>query len=169
MMAAMVAAVAGTLGIILGRFWDVRSETTRWRRDQMTASYQSLAEAFRRTAEAIRTVALADPADPAFTELVGRVRNDSSWDDAHVAVLLHGSPEVVQAAVAMDLAVTELFCHAQDCLHRVEDWYRIRAPEVLALERFIDAARSELDLKPVPVKFLAPARQVPAPDPDQLP
>lgn len=38
MTAAIVAAVAATLGIILGRFWDKRSETARWRRDQMVAS-----------------------------------------------------------------------------------------------------------------------------------
>ncbi len=135
----------------------------------MVASHQHLAQVFRRTVEGIRAVALADPADPMFPELVARVREDSSWDDAHAAVLLHGAPEVVQAAVAMDLAITELFYDAQDRFHRVEDWYRIRIPAGQAFERFIDAARDELDLKPVRVKFLAPARQVPAPAPAQLP
>ncbi|MFI9508397.1 hypothetical protein [Nocardia sp. NPDC052566] len=135
MTAAIVAAIAATLGIILGRFWDARSETTRWRRDQTAASHQRLAEAFRPTVEGIRTVALADPADPVFSELVARVRDDSSWDDAHVAVLLHGSPRVIQAAAALDHAVTELFYRAQDRLHRVEDWYRIRGPAGQALEK----------------------------------
>lgn len=169
MTAAIVAAVAATLGIILGRFWDARSEATRWKRDQMTTSYQHLGEAFRRTVEAIRTVALSDPADPASPELVASVRNDSSWDDAHLVVLLHGTPTVVQAAVAMDLAITELFYTAQDHHHRVEDWYRIRIPAGRALENFIDRVRAELDLKPIPVKYRTPARQVPAPDHEQLP
>ncbi|WP_147403976.1 hypothetical protein [Nocardia panacis] len=36
-------------------------------------------------------------------------------------------------------------------------------------ERFIDAARDELELKPIPVKYLVPARQVPALAPEQIP
>ncbi|WP_433203320.1 hypothetical protein ACQP1G_13865 [Nocardia sp. CA-107356] len=92
----------------------------------MTASYQRFADVFRKTQEGIRTVALADPASELFPELVERVRNDSSWDDAYTAVWLHGSPAVVQAATALDLAITELFYDAQDRKHRVEDWYRIR-------------------------------------------
>ncbi|MCU1645422.1 MAG: hypothetical protein JWN03_5697 [Nocardia sp.] len=163
MTAAMVAAVAATLGIVVGRFWDVRSESARWRRDQMVTSYQRLAEAYRRTVEGIRTVALADPADPALPGLVAQVRSDSEWDDGYVAVLLHGSPEVAEAALAMDVAVTELFYEAQDRRHGVEDWYRIRIPAGRAQEGFIDAVRAELDLKPIPVKYRAVARQVPAP------
>lgn len=166
MSAAVMAAIAGTLGIILGRFWDARSETARWRRDQMATSYQRFAEALRRTVEGIRAVALADSIDPMFPESVERVRNDRSWDEAYVAVLLHGSPEVCQAALALDLAVTELFYDAQDFTHHIEDWYRIRIPAGHALERFIDAARAELDLKPVPIKFITPSRQIPAPEPE---
>ncbi|WP_459963896.1 hypothetical protein [Nocardia sp. IFM 10818] len=166
MTAAVVVAVSATLGIVVGRFWDVRSESARWRRDQMVSSYQRLAEAYRRTVEGIRAVALADPADPAYPGLVAEVRNDSAWDDGYVAVLLHGSPRVVEAALAMDVAVTELFYEAQDRLHRVEDWYRIRIPAGQAKEGFIDAVRAELALKPVPVKYRPAARQVPAPAPE---
>ncbi len=42
--AAMRAAFPGVAGVAIGRLWDTRSESTRWRRDQKTASYQRFAE-----------------------------------------------------------------------------------------------------------------------------
>ncbi|MBF6333472.1 hypothetical protein [Nocardia transvalensis] len=162
MTAALIAAVAATAGIILGRLWDARSETARWRRDQKTASYQRLAEAYRRTLEGIRTVALTDPADERFIDLVQQVRADSTWDDAYTAVWLHGSPPVVQAAAALDHAETKLFYDAQEHRHRVEDWYRIRIPAHQAFEHFLEAAREELKLQPVAATFFpAIGRQTP--------
>lgn len=168
MTAALAAAIAATLGIIIGRFWDVRSEAARWRRDQMTASYQQMGEVFRKTTEGIRAIALADPADEQFREMIDRFRADSSWDDAYSGVWLHGSPAVVQAATALDLAETELFYEAQDHLHRIEDWYRIRIPARQAFENFLVAVREELRLAPVPVTFFPEfPRQIPAPPPSR--
>ncbi|MFC9892126.1 hypothetical protein ACFVMC_00390 [Nocardia sp. NPDC127579] len=168
MTAAMAAAVAATLGIIIGRFWDVRSEAARWRRDQMTASYQRMAEVFRKTTEGIRAVALTAPGDELFAEKVDRVRADSSWDDAYSAVWLHGSPAVVEAARELDLAMTELFYDAQDGAHRIEDWYRLRIPARDAFENFLEAVRDELKLKVVAVKYFPDVpRQVPSPVPER--
>ncbi|MFG1793991.1 hypothetical protein [Nocardia sp. NPDC049149] len=168
MTATLAAVVGATLGIIIGRFWDMRSEASRWRRDQMTASYQRMADVFRKTTEGIRTIALADPADERFAEMVDRFRADSSWDDAYSAVWLHGSPVVVQAATALDLAETELFYEAQDHLHQIEDWYRIRIPARQAFERFLVAVRDELRLAAVPVTYFPDfPRQIPRPAPSR--
>lgn len=167
MSAALMAALAATAGIVIGRLWDVRSEAARWRRDQTAASYQRLVDVFRRTLEGIRTVALADPASDSFGEYVDRVRADSSWDDAYSAVWLHGSPAVIEVATSLDLAVTELFYQAQDQRHRVEDWYRIRIPARQAFEEFIEAVRADLGRPTVHVRFFPDfARQIPSVAPD---
>jgi hypothetical protein len=150
---ALVAAIAGVLGIILGRIWDARSETSRWRRDQKTASYQRLAEAFILIYEDIRTVALAEPDTVAFIDAVDRARRDKTWDNALAAVWFHGSAPVVTAASLMDRVVTELFYDAQTRLFLVEDWNQARIPSADAFEEFIAAAREELSLSPVTIKL----------------
>jgi hypothetical protein len=151
--AALLAAIAGVLGITLGRLWDARSESSRWRRDQKTASYQRLAEAFILIYEDIRAVALAEPETDAFIDAVDRARCDKTWDNALAAVWLHGSTPVVTAASLMDRAVTELFYDAQTRLFSIKDWNQARIQSADAFEGFIAAAREELDLSPVPIKL----------------
>lgn len=53
----MLAAVTAILGIAVGRLWDSRAESARWRRDQKIASYQQLAEAFRSSYDNIQAIA----------------------------------------------------------------------------------------------------------------
>jgi hypothetical protein len=52
----LLAETAAVIGLVLGRLWDARSESSRWRRDQKTASYRRLAEAFIVLYENIRSV-----------------------------------------------------------------------------------------------------------------
>lgn len=40
---AVLAALAGLVGIVLGRVWDFRLEVVRWRRDQRVRVYEALA------------------------------------------------------------------------------------------------------------------------------
>jgi hypothetical protein len=148
--AALLAATTGITGLILGRLWDARSEASRWRRDQKTASYQRLAEAFISVYEDIRSVALAEPDTGELFDAIDRARRDKTWDNALVAVWLHGSPPVASAASLADRAATELFYAAQARLYSIEDWNRARIPSADAFERFITAAREELRLSPVP-------------------
>src|SRR5215469_1009142 len=42
----LLAALAGLAGIAIGRFWDARSEATRWRRDQRIRVYERLITAY---------------------------------------------------------------------------------------------------------------------------
>jgi hypothetical protein len=39
MMSAVIAALAGVLGLAIGRFWDRRSESDRWHRDKRVRCY----------------------------------------------------------------------------------------------------------------------------------
>ena len=64
---ALLAALAGIIGIMLGRLWDARSESSRWRRDQKTASYQRLAEAFNVVYE---NISIRRPDDPGHRRIV---------------------------------------------------------------------------------------------------
>lgn len=38
--AALIGAAGVLLGLVVGRFWDVRSELRKWRRDQKVQAYQ---------------------------------------------------------------------------------------------------------------------------------
>ncbi|UBU16655.1 hypothetical protein [Nonomuraea gerenzanensis] len=149
MSTAVIAAIAGILGIIIGRLWDTRSESTRWRRDQKVASYQRFAEQFQSVYEGIRSVALADPGTDNFQKAVEEARRDRAWDCALTAVWLHGSPAVVAAANSLDKSITKLFYDAQERVFLVEDWHRERLHSQDAFIQFVNAVREELALAPV--------------------
>lgn len=154
MSVALVAAMAGVIGVVVGRAWDHLSESRRWRRDHETTSYQRVAEDFRATCEAVRTVALADCSAPEFADLVNRVRAETAgWDNAYAAVRLTGSRPVVIAAARLDGAMTELFSIAQDRQLTVAQWREIRTPTYAAFAHFIAAVRSELRLESLPVQY----------------
>lgn len=150
LVAASMAAVAGLLGIMIGRFWDSRSELVRWRRDQQTTSYQRFAERYQVAQEAHRILALADPSDEQALELA---RPTGGWHGALAGVWLHGSADVVAAATAVDRAQDELFHNAKQRQLSVEEWNNARIPTRRAFESFIEAVRAELNLPSVPVKF----------------
>ncbi|MCC3778810.1 hypothetical protein [Streptomyces sp. UNOB3_S3] len=151
--AALLAAAAGVIGVALGRLWDIRSEAARWRRDQETASYQRLAEAFILLYEEIRTIALTERDTNTLIEAISSTRRDKTWDNALVAVWLHGSASVVTAASLMDRTVTKLFYDAQARQHSTEDWNRARIPSADAFERFLASVRKDINLSPVSVRL----------------
>ncbi|WP_330182214.1 hypothetical protein OHB26_00165 [Nocardia sp. NBC_01503] len=104
------------LGVAIGRFWDSRSESGRWQRDQRTASYRALAEQFQAVNEILRGLATADPASEGYSDRVEQVRliDFKAWDSAYTAVWLYGSPHVVAVASALDATVTRLFYDTQE-------------------------------------------------------
>jgi hypothetical protein len=60
MEATIVAGLAALVGLIVGRFWDSRSEARRWRRDQRVRTYEEFAAAYYRSREGFRRLALLD-------------------------------------------------------------------------------------------------------------
>jgi hypothetical protein len=143
--------MAGVLGVTLGRFWDGRSEATRWHRDQKAATYQRFAEAFGAIYENVRTVALAEPDTSALADAVTHARRDRTWENAMAAVWLHGSAAVVTACTALDREVISLFHDVQTTHLSVTDWNQARLPSARAFETFVEAARDELKLQRVPI------------------
>jgi hypothetical protein len=59
--AALIGASGVLLGLVVGRFWDVRSELRKWRWDQKIQAYQRLAEAFFVMRENLRATAETEP------------------------------------------------------------------------------------------------------------
>jgi hypothetical protein len=157
MNAAVWAAIAGVLGILIGRFWDTRSESARWRRDQKVASYQRFADEFQTAYEGIRSVAVATPGTDVFRKAVEESRHGRAWDSALTAVWLHGSPTVVAAANALDRSITKLFYDAQERVFLIDEWNRERIPSQQAFRQFIVAVRHELALPAVDFNFLSDA------------
>ncbi|MEU6586994.1 hypothetical protein [Nocardia sp. NPDC046763] len=155
-MTALIAAFAGVLGISVGRYWDTRAESVRWRRDQTTTVYQRFAEQFKAFDEALRVVAFADPSSADYQRLVDQVRTEQfpAWDSALAALWLHGDRDVVLAAVSLDRAIAKLFYDALDRqVGSIEEWRKAGRPARQAFDRFIETARRELRLPAVPVNF----------------
>lgn len=61
---AVVAGLAGLLGLALGRLWDRRSESSRWRRDQQIRCYEHLFGTYYELRDQLRALGAADPAGP---------------------------------------------------------------------------------------------------------
>ncbi|MEV0709638.1 hypothetical protein [Nocardia aurea] len=147
MTTAMVAALTAVLGVVIGRLWDNRSESSRWRRDQKTASYQGFIEEFQSVCEVMRALATVDPGGAgSYAERVEHVRIDDfkGWDSAFNAVRLHGSTRVVDVATQLDLEITDLFYQVAEHQLSVDGWKQARVPARQAFDRFVVAARDEL-------------------------
>ncbi|MEV0551782.1 hypothetical protein [Nocardia salmonicida] len=155
MIPATLAAIAGVLGIVIGRFWDSHAESTRWRRDQKTASYQRYAEEFQSSYGLIRAIALADRASETFTETLARAKADGfqASDAAFITVWMHGSASVVEAATRVEHAMTDLYERAQEHTVSVDGWRQMADPTRRAFEGFLHTMRNELALPAVTSAF----------------
>lgn len=155
MWTAVVAASAAILGVAVGRMWDSRAESSRWRRDQRMASYQRLAEAYRTSYDQIQTIAFADPRVHEYSGLVRNavIQGNSVWHGALSATWFHGSLPVIAAATTLDRALAQLHSQVVDRLVTVADWGPLRAPARQAFEEYIEAVRRELSLPAVPLGF----------------
>lgn len=152
---AAIAAVAALLGVTLGRLWDVRAETARWRRDQTMAAYQGLSEAFRASYDDIQTIAFADPTDPDYTTTVRTILTTGNhrWHNAATAVWIHGAPVTIAAAAALGRELTTLHTSAVAARFTTERWMLARVPARRAFETYLGAVRQTLHLTPVPDAF----------------
>ncbi|MFC9964908.1 hypothetical protein ACFVH4_11760 [Nocardia ignorata] len=161
MIPAVLAAMAGVLGIAIGRFWDSHAESTRWRRDQKTASYQRYAEEFQSSYGLIRTIALADRASHTFAETLARAKADGflASDAAFITVWMHGSAPVVEAATRVEHAMTDLYEQAQEQAVSIDGWRQMADPTRRAFEGFLLTMRNELALPAVSSSFFRDRNQ----------
>jgi hypothetical protein len=157
--AALIGASGVLLGLVVGRFWDVRSELRKWRRDQKIQAYQRLAEAFFAMRENLRATAEAEPETSDTEEKKKRVTQCGvEWNASIIATWIFGSTAVLQRAIELDGEIDRLFALALEKRHSFHDWHRAREPAQRYLESFIEEVRMELSLPPGPyVKFDLPS------------
>src|SRR5262245_38517326 len=105
----ILAALAGLLGLAVGRLWDARTEAVRWRRDQRIRIYESLASGYYQVREAIRILAMCEPntaeSEAAEVRVLEVAAND--WNRQVVAAWLHGSASVIATVENLDRRIVE--------------------------------------------------------------
>ena len=154
MEAALIAAGAGLLGLLLGRFWDRISESTTWRRDMRMRCYEELAGTYYQLREAIRVLGTLEP-DTTESDLAADhvLELGAKWERDVVAVWLHGSESVSTAVKQLDNRITELFLEARSAQLTWEEWRSRRAEPEAALEALISAIRREFRLPEFPIQL----------------
>jgi hypothetical protein len=158
--AALVGLMATLLGLIIGRFWEARSESARWRRDQRIRAYQAAADSFYALRDALRDLAQTTLDDEAEKNAkFGAVtRVGVTWNSSLVAVWLFGSERAASAALKVDLQIDELAELARVSHHPFWEWHRTREPAQTAFDAFLDEVRKDLELAP----FVRALRKDPA-------
>ncbi|BCJ47822.1 hypothetical protein GCM10010168_21810 [Actinoplanes ianthinogenes] len=147
---ALLAALSGLIGIIVGRFWDARSESRRWRRDQRMQSYQAVAGEFYRYRDAIRELGCVTRPGPEHDERlaeVSKLRTD--WNRSLATLWLHGSERAAACALSVDHQLSKLSTRAREESIPHEQWLAEREPVLTAYDDFVDAIRSDLSLSPL--------------------
>ncbi len=149
---AVLAALAGLVGIVLGRVWDFRSEVVRWRRDQRVRVYEALAATYYAAREPLVSMAMAEPGTPEKDAAAIRALSIAAeWNRGMVATWLHGSPPVIAALQQFDRQLSELFNKARSRRLTWEQFAHEHRATEEGLKAFIEAVRKELKHPPVTV------------------
>jgi len=145
MNAAILAALAGLLGVAVGRLWDTHAETKRWRRDQRLRVYERLIGAYYELREALRVLAMCEPetAESEVAEIRVYEVAAAAWNEQVVAAWLHGSPPVISAVETLDRHVVSLFFRARSRKFTWHEFLEDRQSTQEAHERYIEAVRKE--------------------------
>jgi len=145
--AAVIGGLAALLGLILGRLWDRRSESSNWRRDQRTRCYEQLFVTYYELRDRLRVLGGVGPETPESDHAVDRVLEvGARWQSDVAAVWLHGSEPATKAAKALDDEVNKLFMLARSQQLSWDDYRLKRIATEGALEQLIAAIRRELRL-----------------------
>ncbi|WP_026422132.1 hypothetical protein [Actinokineospora inagensis] len=157
MQQAIIAALAALLGLVVGRFWDTRSEAGRWQRDQRIRIYEQFIGAYYASREAYRTLALTEVDTPEADEAFAKALDLAvDFNRSVVAVWFHGTPDVATAVYQVDLKVNELAVLARQRKYSWEDWRTTRGGAEHAAEHFTQSVRRELGLPETPVTLCYP-------------
>jgi hypothetical protein len=140
--AALLAGLAGIIGLVLGRFWDFHVESARWRRDQRIRTYELIGTSYYTLREAIRALALVEPGSQNAEDAASRALDlGGEFHRAIVTVWLHGFAPVATAVREIDGEMVRMFRVALSRRFSWEEWRSVRVPAERALESFIVAAR----------------------------
>jgi hypothetical protein len=165
--AALIAGLAGVLGLIVGRFWDSHSEARRWRRDQRIRTYEEFAGAYYKSREGFRRLAMTEvgtiDADEA---LLSALDTGIEFNRVVVAVWLYSSAPVSAAVREVHHEIMRSFFNARERTFTWDEWRVARSPAERALERFVEAVRAELSLPRAPVEIRIFDQGLSPPGPD---
>ncbi len=154
---AVLAALAGLLGIILGRVWDFRLEAVRWRRDQRIRVYENLAATYYAAREPLASMAMAEPSTPEKDAAAIRALDIAAeWNRLVVATWLHGSLPVTATLQQFDRQLSRLFDKARANRLTWEEFAEEHRTTEEYLEAFIEAVRRELKHPPLRVGIRIP-------------
>ena len=151
---AVIAALAGLLGIALGRVWDSRSEEVRWRRDQRIRVYEQLAGAYYSLREALRVLAMTEPNTPEADAAEDRFYElTTDFNREILAVWLHCSNPVTRASKHFGERMNELLfqIRVRENRYVLEEFKDRCQPMTESFEAFIEAVRQEFRRPPVKV------------------
>lgn len=111
---AVIGGLAAILGLILGRIWDRRSESSNWRRDQRTRCYDQLFVSYYEVRDRLRLLGATAPGTPESDDAIDRfLEIGVRWQSNVAAVWLHGSEPVTKAAKVLDDELNVLFTTAR--------------------------------------------------------
>ena len=146
-LAAIIGLTATILGLIIGRYWETRSESAKWRRDQRTLAYNSAAKNFYAIRDALRELAQTSMQDAAKVDRFAAVtRAGIDWNSAVVSVWLFGSEEAASLLQAVDLEIDELAERARARQFDFWAWHETRRDAQACFERFLEEVRVNLSL-----------------------
>lgn len=142
----LIAAVAGVLGLVFGRWWDAKSEGKRWMRDHRVRTCQEVTAEFYRIREAIRDLSMCERDTSPWRDTVREVHQvGAKWNSAVAALWLHAPQPVAIETRRLDDAINELFLAARDGGPWTRAEFREnRKPAQEALDAFINSVRREL-------------------------
>jgi hypothetical protein len=147
MEAAVIGGLAALLGLVLGRLWDRKSESSKWRRDQRTRCYEQIFVAYYELRDRLRVLGAAEPGTSASDRAIDRVLQiGAQWQSNVAAVWLYGSEPVTKAAKVLDDEVNNLFMIARSQQLSWDEYRSKRMPAEGALEQLISAIRNEARL-----------------------
>jgi hypothetical protein len=165
MLAAILAAISGALGVVVGRFWDVHSESKRWRRDMRVRSYEGVAAAFYQYREVLREVSESPRNGVEFSKQVLRVwKSHEIWNKRLSSLWLHGSKQAVVTAYELDHELAKL--GEWILVHPIPEaeWAERKEPAQKRFDDYVDAVRKDLALPSLKdVRAGAPSRLTPPP------
>lgn len=162
---AVLTALAGLFGIVLGRVWDLRLDAVRWRRDQRVRVYEDLATTYYASREPLLRLALAEPGTPEADAAAIRVLAIAAeWNRGVVATWFHGSSFVTATLQQFDHQLSRLFDKARSSRLTWEEFADEHRATEEGLEAFIEAVRQELKYPPLKVSVRIPRSPHPLSD-----
>ncbi|TCK24968.1 hypothetical protein [Pseudonocardia endophytica] len=151
---AVLTALAAIAGVVIGRFWETRSEIGRHKRDRRVAAYENVCGHYFEIRERIRKLSTTVPSSvESYSARTEVLEMGAKWNKAVATVWLHSTADVCRSLGELDHRLTESVHRALDRRYSWDEWRVERQFAEEGLEAFLEAVRVELRRPPVPVRL----------------